>query len=65
MAAEISSTHVAMKEAFIRYDDGKPFYRDLKVMEIMEDMQILEGIDKEMNSNIVKLPQILKFKRKR
>ena len=59
MAAEISSTHVAMKDAFIRYDDGKPFYRDLKVMEI------LEGIDKEMNSNIVKLPQILKFKRKR
>jgi hypothetical protein len=35
-----------MKEAFVRFDDGRPFFRDLKIMEIVEDMDILKGIDK-------------------
>lgn len=65
MAAEISSTHVAMKEAFVRYDDGIPWNRDLKIMDIMEDMQILDNMDKKMNSNINKKPLILKIKRRR
>jgi hypothetical protein len=35
-----------MKEAFVRFDDGRPFFSDLKIMEIVEDMEILKGIDK-------------------
>ena len=56
--SQISQTHVAMKEAFARYEDGIPFFRDLKVLEIMEDMQILEGIDKDINANRQSLPPI-------
>jgi len=49
-----------MKEAFVRYEDGKPFFRDLKVMEIVEDMQILDGIDKEIFSRgRIALPPIM------
>lgn len=40
-----------MKEAFVRFDDGRPFFRDLKVMEIVEDMQILQGIDQEIDDD--------------
>ena len=46
----IQDYHANMKEAFVRYDDGNPFFRDLKVLEIMEDMEILNGIDKEINA---------------
>jgi hypothetical protein len=46
----IQDYHANMKEAFVRYEDGKPFFRDLKVLEIMEDMEILNGIDKEINA---------------
>ena len=42
---KIQDYHSNMKEAFVRYDDGKPFFRDLKVLEIMEDMEILQDID--------------------
>ena len=54
-----------MKEAFVRYDDGKPFFRDLKVMEIMEDMEILNNIDKEINAEKMTLPLILSNKKKK
>jgi hypothetical protein len=47
-----------MKEAFVRYDDGKPFFRDLKVIEIMEDMKILENIDKDIIASREALPSI-------
>ena len=44
-----------MQEAFVRYDDGKPFFSNLKVLEIMEDMDILGKIDKELNDNRKKI----------
>ena len=42
---EVGRRSEVMKEAFVRFEDGKPFFRDLKVMEIVEDMQVLDGID--------------------
>ena len=48
-----------MKEAFVRYDDGRPFFRDLKVMEIVEDMEILKNIDKEIIKEKEMLPPII------
>jgi hypothetical protein len=40
-----------MKEAFVRFDDGRPFFSDLKILEIVEDMEILKGIDKQITSD--------------
>jgi len=62
---KIQEYHANMKEAFVRYDDGKPFFRDLKVMEIMEDMEILNNIDKEINAKKIELPLILSNKKKK
>jgi ABC-type microcin C transport system permease subunit YejB len=62
---KIQDYHSNMKEAFVRYDDGKPFFRDLKVMEIMEDMEILNNIDKEINAQKMTLPLILSNKKKK
>ena len=62
---KIQDYHSNMKEAFVRYDDGKPFFRDLKVMEIMEDMEILNNIDKEINAEKMTLPLILSNKKKK
>lgn len=55
---EVSRHSEVMKEAIVRYEDGKPFFRDLKVMEIVEDMQILDGIDKEIFGSRIQLPPI-------
>ncbi len=62
---KIQDYHANMKEAFVRYDDGKPFFRDLKVMDIMEDMEILNNIDKEINAQKMALPLILSNKKKK
>ena len=57
---EVGRQSEIMKEAFVRYEDGKPFFRDLKVMEIVEDMQILDGIDKEiLTRGRIALPPIM------
>jgi len=54
-----------MKEAFVRFDDGRPFFRDLKVMEIVEDMEVLNGIDKWINQNKMNLPPVFLKKKKK
>lgn len=56
----ISDYHSKMKEAFVRFDDGRPFFRDLKIMEIVEDMEILKGIDKQINTDKIKLPPVFR-----
>jgi hypothetical protein len=57
-----------MKEAFVRFDDGRPFFSDLKIMEIVEDMEILKGIDKQITSDKRSLAPVfrgmLKIKRR-
>jgi hypothetical protein len=54
-----------MKEAFVRFDDGRPFFRDLRVMEIVEDMGVLEGIDRWINQSKMNLPPVFIKKKKR
>ena len=64
----IEDYHSTMKEAFVRFDDGRPIFSDLKIMEIVEDMEILKGIDKQITSEKMNLPPVfrgmLKIKKK-
>ncbi len=63
--ASISDYHSTMKEAFVRFDDGRPFFRDLKVMEIVEDMEILKGIDQSIIAGKMNLPPVLLTKKRK
>ena len=47
-----------MQEAFARFEDGKPFFRDLKVLEIVEDMEILQNIENQFKAEKLNLPPI-------